>query len=309
MKQVVEKKRSHQLRRRILREKWLYLMLLPGLAYFVIFKYGAMYGLGIAFMDYTPFKGMNSPFVGFKHFLRLFSEPTFANLLRNTFTLAVYNIVFFFPFPIVLSLLLNELRSQHFKKLTQTLIYIPHFISWPVVVSLCYLLFTPQDGFVNLILREMGKSGINPLMDPKAFRPMVILMQIWKESGWGTIVFLAALAGVNVELYEAAIMDGANRFQQMVHVTFPAIRSTIVVLLILRMGSFMDSGFEQIYLLLNSLNRSVGEVFDTYTYTTGLLNGQFSYSTAVGLFKSLVSLVMVIGVNSLAKRMGEEGVY
>ena len=146
-------------------------------------------------------------------------------------------------------------------------------------------------------------------MNASAFRPMVILQQIWKESGWGTIIFLAALAGVNVELYEAAIIDGANRFQQMRYITFPSIRSTVIVLLILRMGTFMDSGFEQIYLMLNSLNRSVGEVFDTYVYTTGLLRGQFSYSTAVGMFKSLISLMMVISVNSLAKRFGEEGVY
>lgn len=284
-------------------------MLIPGLAYFLLFKYGAMYGLSIAFMNYSPFRGMKSPFVGFDHFIRLFSERNFWMILRNTIVLALYNIVFYFPFPIILALLLNEIRNQKYKDTVQTLIYIPHFISWPVVVSLCYLLFSPTNGFINNLLLELGKSPLNPLMSSKAFRPMVILMQIWKESGWGTIIFLAALSGVNVELYEAAIMDGANRFQQMIHVTFPAIRGTVITMLILRMGSFMDSGFEQIYLLLNSLNRDVAEVFDTYTYTTGLVNGQFSYSTAVGLFKSVVSLILVIGVNSLAKRFGEEGVY
>ena len=302
--------RLRHAKRNLRRDKWLYLMLLPGFAYFVIFKYGAMYGLVIAFADYSPFRGLlGSPFVGFKHYIRLFSEPTFALLFRNTLLLAVYNIVFYFPIPIILSLLLNEVRARRFKNLTQALIYIPHFISWPVVVSLCYLLFTPSHGFVNLLLHAWGQKPINPLMEAGAFRPMVILMQIWKESGWGTIIFLAALAGVNVELYEAATIDGANRFQQMLHVTLPAIRSTVIVMFILRMGSFMDSGFEQIYLLLNSLNRSVGEVFDTYVYTTGLVSGQFSYSTAVGLFKSLISLIMVISINRLAKRMGEEGVY
>lgn len=295
--------------KKILKDKWLYIILFPGILYFVIFKYGAIYGLAIAFMDYSPFRGMKSPFVGFEQFERLFHDPNFRLIFRNTFALAVYNIVFFFPFPIILSLLLNELRNQHFKNAVQALIYIPHFISWPVVVSLCYLLFTPANGFVNKILNEIGISPINPLMSPTAFRPMVILMQTWKESGWGTIIFLAALSSVNVELYEAATIDGANRFQQMIHVTFPAIKGTIVTMLILRMGSFMDSGFEQIYLLLNSLNRSVGEVFDTYTYTAGLLNGQFSYSTAVGLFKSVISLVMVVSVNIIAKRAGEEGVY
>ncbi len=296
--------------RDVTREKWLYLMLIPGLAYFFLFKYGAMYGLIIAFMDYSPFKGyINSPFVGFEQFSRLFSEPTFWMLFKNTLILAVFNIVFFFPVPIILSLLLNEVKNSKFKKTTQTLIYIPHFISWTVVVSLCYLLFSPSSGFINEILRELGLNTINPLMNASSFRPVVILQQIWKESGWGTIIFLAALAGVNVELYEAATIDGANRFQQMVHVTFPAIRSTVIVMLILRMGTFMDSGFEQIYLMLNSLNRSIGEVFDTYVYTTGLLRGQFSYSTAIGMFKSLISLAMVIAVNSLAKRFGEEGVY
>lgn len=304
---VVIQKRS--LLKRIAKEKWLYLMFIPGLAYFLLFKYGAMYGLFIAFMDYSPFRGMNSSFVGFKHFIRLFNERNFWMILRNTIVLAFYNIVFYFPFPIILSLLLNELKNQRYKNTVQTLIYIPHFISWTVVVSLCYLLFSPSNGFINNILLELGKDPVNPLMSPKAFRPMVILMQIWKESGWGTIIFLAALSGVNVELYEAAIVDGANRFQQMVHVTFPAIRGTIITMLILRMGSFMDSGFEQIYLLLNSLNRSVAEVFDTYTYITGLVNGQFSYSTAVGFFKSVISLILVISVNSLAKRVGEEGVY
>ena len=301
--------RKKSILKRIAKEKWLYLMLIPGMVYFVLFKYGAMSGLSIAFMNYSPFRGMNSPFVGLKHFIRLFNERNFWMIFRNTLLLAIYNIVFYFPFPIILSLLLNELRNQRYKNTVQTIIYIPHFISWPVVVSLCYLLFSPSYGFINTILQEMGLSPVNPLMTPSAFRPMVILMQIWKESGWGTIIFLAALSGVNVELYEAAIMDGANRFQQMVHVTFPAIRGTIITMLILRMGSFMDSGFEQIYLLLNALNRSVGEVFDTYTYTTGLVDGQFSYSTAVGLFKSVISLVMVIGVNSLAKHFGEEGVY
>lgn len=300
---------SHSVLKRILKDKWLYIMLLPGILYFIIFKYGAMYGLSVAFMDYSPFRGMKSPFVGFVQFERLFRDPNFWLILRNTFILAICNIVFFFPFPIILSLLLNELRNQRFKNTVQALVYIPHFISWPVVVSLCYLLFTPTNGFINKVLTELGMSTINPLMSSAAFRPMVILMQIWKESGWGTIIFLAALSGVNVELYEAATIDGANRFQQMIHVTFPAIKGTIITMLILRMGSFMDSGFEQIYLLLNSLNRNVGEVFDTYTYSIGLLNGQFSYSTAVGLFKSIVSLVMVIGVNTIAKQAGEEGVY
>ncbi len=296
--------------RDVVKEKWLYFMLLPGLAYFLLFKYGAMYGLVIAFKDYSPFRGISkSSFVGLKHFIQLINEPTFSILFRNTLLLSVYSILFYFPVPIILALLLNELHSRRYKNTIQTLIYIPHFISWPVVVSLCYLLFTPEKGFVNEILRTLGMNTINPLMKATSFRPMLILQQIWKESGWGTIIFLAALAGVNVDLYEAATIDGANRFQQLLHITFPAIRSTVITMLILRMGSFMDTGFEQIYLMLNSLNRSVGEVFDTYVYTTGIVNGRFSYSTAVGMFKSVISLIMVVSVNALAKHFGEEGVY
>lgn len=285
-------------------------MLIPGIVYFLVFKYGAMYGLIIAFEDYSPFQGfLKSPFVGLKHFARLVNDPSFVKLFVNTLMLAICNIIFYFPAPIILALLLNELRCKWFKNSVQTLLYIPHFISWPVVVSLCYLLFSPEKGFVNQILSSIGLDTVNPLMQSTSFRSMVIIQQIWKESGWGTIIFLAALSGVNVELYEAATLDGANRFQQFKHITFPAIRGTVITMLILRMGTFMDSGFEQIYLMLNALNRDVGEVFDTYVYTTGLINGQFSYSTAVGVFKSVISLVMVLGVNKLAKHFGEEGVY
>jgi putative aldouronate transport system permease protein len=285
-------------------------MLAPGILYFLLFKYGPMYGLIIAFKNFQPILGFfDSEFVGFAHFERLFQESAFLTLFKNTLLLAIYNIVFFFPAPIILALMLNEIRMRFFKNAVQTLVYIPHFISWPVVIGLCYVLFTTEGGIVNEILAMIGMNEINPLMSESAFRPMIILQQIWKEVGWGTIIFLAALAGVNVELYESATIDGAGRFKQMFHITLPAIRSTIIILLILRMGSFMDSGFEQIYLMLNPLNRDVGEVFDTYVYSVGLTGGQFSYSTAIGFFKSIVGLFLVILANRLAKVFGEEGVY
>jgi len=269
-----------------------------------------MYGLIIAFQNFQPILGFwDSQFVGFAHFERLFQESAFFTLFRNTLILAIYNIVFFFPAPIILALLLNEIRVKFFKNIVQTLVYIPHFISWPVVIGLCYVLFTTEGGIVNEVLSMAGMNEVNPLMSEGSFRPMIILQQIWKEVGWGTIIFLAALAGVNMELYESAVIDGAGRFKQMVHITLPAIRGTIIILLILRMGSFMDSGFEQIYLMLNPLNRDVGEVFDTYVYSVGLTGGQFSYSTAIGLFKSVVGLILVIFANWLAKFFGEEGVY
>ena len=285
-------------------------MLLPGLLYFLVFKYIPMWGVLIAFQDYSPFGGFwNSPWVGAKHFRIFFGEPQFWMLLRNTLILAVYNLVFFFPLPIVIALMLNEIRQEAYKRVIQSLIYIPHFISWVVVVGIAYILFTTEGGIVNELLVALGGEKINFLLDAAWFRPMIVGEMIWKETGWGTILFLAALAGVDPQLYEAAKIDGAGRWRLMWHVTLPAIRSTIVVLLILRLGNFLDLGFEQIFLMLNPMNREVGEVFDTYVYERGILQGNFSYSTAVNLFKSTVGIILVIGANYFAKKAGEEGIY
>ncbi|MFD0679581.1 ABC transporter permease [Paenibacillus sp. GCM10027630] len=285
-------------------------MVTPGLLYFALFKYLPMWGVLIAFKDYLPFRGFwNSPWVGFKHFDRFFHDPVFWLLFKNTFILAIYNIAFFFPIPIVIALMLNELRLEWFKRSIQTAIYIPHFVSWVVVVGMVYTFFSTEGGIITNMLVDAGMGKINFLMSNDWFRPMIILEVIWKESGWGTIIFLAALSGVDPTLYEAAKMDGASRLRQLWHITLPAIRSTIVILFILRLGNFLDTGFEQIFLMLNSTNREVGEVFDTYVYSNGVQQGQFSFSTAVGLFKSLVGLAMVLAANKLAKKMGEQGVY
>ncbi|WP_438444408.1 ABC transporter permease [Gorillibacterium sp. sgz5001074] len=292
------------------RDKWLYLMLLPGVLYFIIFKYVPMYGVSMAFQDYKPYTGfLGSPWVGFKHFERFFSEPQFGMLFRNTVILAVYNLVFFFPLPIVLSLMLNEVRRAKFKSFIQTLIYIPHFVSWVVVVGIFYILLTTESGVLNELLNHITGKKIAFLLEAEWFRTMIITQSIWKEVGWGTVIFLAALAGVDLQQYEAARIDGAGRWRQLWHITLPAIRSTIVILFILRLGSFLDSGFEHIFLMLTPTNREVGEVFDTYVYTKGMTQAQYSYSAAVGLFKSAVGLVLVLGSNWLAKRFGEEGIY
>nr|WP_238540598.1 sugar ABC transporter permease [Paenibacillus mucilaginosus] len=296
--------------RDILRDRWLYLMLLPGIAYFIVFKYVPMYGVTMAFQDYKPHLGMlNSPWVGMKHFERFFAEPQFWMLFRNTVLLAVYNLVFFFPMPIILALMLNEVRSGGYKRFVQTLIYIPHFVSWVVVVGIFYLLLTTENGVLNEIIFRLTGEKIAFLLDPDWFRTMIISQSIWKEVGWGTIIFLAALAGVDLQLYEAARMDGAGRWRQLWHITLPAIRSTIIILLILRLGNFLDSGFEHIFLMLTPTNRDVGDVFDTYVYVKGMTQAQYSYSAAVGLFKSVVGLGLVLGSNWLAKRFGQEGVY
>ncbi|MBN2984910.1 sugar ABC transporter permease [Cohnella algarum] len=285
-------------------------MLLPGVLYFLIFKYVPMYGLVMAFQDFRPGLGFtNSPWVGLKHFERLFGEPQFWRLFRNTLLLAIYNLVFFFPAPILLALMLNEVRREKFKRFVQTLVYIPHFVSWVVVVGICYILFTTENGVVNELLYRLTGEKIPFLLSPEWFRTVIVSQQIWKEVGWGTIIFLAALTGVDMQLYEAARIDGASRLRQIWHVTLPAIRSTIVILLILRLGNFLDTGFEQIFLMLTATNREVGEVFDTFVYTKGLTQGQYSYSAAVGMFKSVVALALVLGANWTAKKFGQEGVY
>ncbi|MFD1956655.1 ABC transporter permease [Paenibacillus thailandensis] len=296
--------------RDLLRDKWLYVMLLPGVIYFIVFKYVPMYGLAMAFQDFKPHLGiMHSPWVGFKHFERLFSEAGFWILFRNTALLAVYNLVFFFPAPIILALMMNEVRREKFKRLVQTLVYTPHFVSWVVVVGICYILLTTESGVINELLYRLTGNKIAFLMEPEWFRTVIISQQIWKEVGWGTIIFLAALTAVDVQIYEAARIDGAGRWRQLWHVTLPAIRSTIIILLILRLGSFLDTGFEQIFLMLTPTNREVGEVFDTYVYVRGMTQGQYSYSAAVGMFKSLVAFALVSCANWLAKRFGEEGIY
>lgn len=295
---------------RLRRDKWLYLLLLPGLLYFLVFKYVPMWGVMLAFQNYQPFTGfLKSEWVGFEHFRLFFNNPEFVMLLRNTLLLSFYNLIFFFPAPIILALLLNEVRLSFFKRTIQTMIYVPHFISMVIVASLTYVFLTTEGGTVNELLFQYTGNKIQFLSDPSWFRPVIILQTIWKECGWGTIIFLAALAAVDVEQYEAATIDGANRWRQIWHITLPAIRSTIVILLILRMGSVLDNGFEQIYLMLNPLNRSVGEVFDTYVYAMGITQGAFSYSTAVGLFKSVVGVTLVLGTNWLAKKFGQSGLY
>lgn len=294
----------------IVKQRWLLLMFLPGLLYFIIFKYWPMSGVLIAFQNFKPNLGISgSEWVGLKHFIRFFHEPQFWMLFRNTLIMAFYNLAFFFPIPILLAIMLNELRNEYLKKSIQSMIYVPHFMSWVVIVGVAYVFFTTEGGIVNTWISNMGMEKIHFLDSAEWFRFMIVSEAIWKEAGWGTIIFLAALAGVDPQLYEAARVDGASRLRQIWHITLPALSSTIVILLILRMGHFLDAGFEQIFLMLNALNREVGDVFDTYVYDTGIPQGQFSYSTAVGLFKSVIGLLLVMGSNYLAKRFGQEGVY
>lgn len=294
----------------LVRYRWLFLLMAPGIVYFVLFRFWPMYGAQIAWKNYIPFLGIeDSEWVGWKHFTDFFSNPDFPRILENTLVLAALGLFIAFPLTVVLALLLNELRLQILKRTVQTLVYIPHFLSWTVVVSLTGLLFAVGNGPLWTAINDLLGTDTNFLADPAWFRPLILLQQIWKSTGWGTIIFLAALAGVDQEQYEAAIIDGAGRWQRTWHITLPSIRSTVVVMLILQTGNILDTGFEQIYLMSNALNRSVADVFDTYVYFTGISQGAYSYSTAVGLAKAIVGLVLIFGTNWIAKRLGQTGIF
>jgi len=288
---------------------WLYIMCIPGILYFFLFKYLPMWGILFSFQDFNPYAGFsNSPWVGFKHFINFFNAPNFAQLMINTLLLSFYGIVFAFPAPIILALFLNELRSRIFKRTIQTLVYVPHFISWVIVASISFMVLN-STGPINGLLKSMGSDAFPFLTSTESFRAIIIIQVIWKESGWGTIVFLAALSGVDVEQYEAAIVDGATRLQQVWHITLPAIRSTIIILLILQMGNVLDNGFDQIFIQSNAGNRTVSDVLDTYTYREGIVNGAYSYTTAIGLFKSVIGIILILGSNKLAKMAGDSGIF
>ncbi len=294
----------------ILKHKWLYVMLLPGLVYFIMFRYVPMGGLIIAFKNYSPFRGMlGSDWVGFKNFADFFSTPDFGRLLRNTLGISLLQLVLFFPAPIILSLFLNEVFHNTYKRLIQTLIYIPHFVSWVIVASLTFQLLNVQDGIINLMIRTLTGSTVNILSNPGTFWGLIVGQDIWRETGYGTIIFLAALAGVDQEQYEAARIDGANRWDLMWHITLPAIRGTVIMMLILRVGGLLNTGYEQIFLMRNDLNIATAEVFDTYIYTVGIKNGRYSFSSAAGMFKSIVGMILVLGSDRVAKAFGESGIY
>ena len=296
-------------RKAFMQHYWLYILMIPGILYMLIFNYTPMAGLVMAFEDFSPYNGdtaiqalFGSPFAGLKYFEKLFTGPDFWRLLRNTLAISLANLIFAFPAPIILALLLNELRCKWFKRFSQTRVYIP---------ALTYQLFSTTDGVAyHMLVQVFGKQNAPDIMsDPKLFSTMIVGQNLWKETGYGTIIYLAALSSVDTQLYEAAKIDGAGRWQLMWHVTLPAIRGTIILMLIMKVGSLLNTGYEQIFLMQNAMNRSVSDVFDTYIYTKGIVNGQYSLATAAGLFKSIVSMVMVVGANKIAQLFGESGLY
>lgn len=302
--QTISKMRSHQL---------YYLLILPGLLYFIVFHYAPMYGVIIAFKDVSPFDGLagmlSSRWVGFQHFRTFFDSYYFWDIIGNTITISFYRLLFGFPAPILLALLLNEVTHAYFKRIVQTISYLPHFISMVVLAGLTTTLLSVDSGFVNSVLVKLGFEPIFFLADTRYFRSVLVVGGIWKEIGWGSIIYLAAIAGVDQQLYEAAKVDGAGRLRQMWHITLPGIRPIAIILLILQIGHVMDAGFEQIFLLYSPPVYQVSDIIDTYVYREGLVDVNYSFASAVGLFKAVIALALVAGANMLAKRFGQDGIW
>ncbi|MBE1440799.1 putative aldouronate transport system permease protein [Paenibacillus sp. OAS669] len=286
----------------------LYLMVLPGVLFYIVFKYVPLTGSVIAFQNYQILKGITgSTWVGLDNFKFIFTYQDFYLVLRNTATIAFYQLLFSFPAPIILALLLNELRIMMAKRVIQSLFYLPHFLSWVVVGGIVFELLSSQ-GVVNMIRGWFGFEPILFMQQQAYFRTIVVISGIWKEIGWGTIIYLAAIAGINPNLYEAAVMDGANRWKQTIHITLPVMFPTILVLFLLHIGNFLELGFDQMYNLLTPMTYSVGDIIETYVYRAGVLQGQYSVTTAIGLFQSVIGFVLLWVFNRMARKT-EQGLW
>jgi putative aldouronate transport system permease protein len=305
---LLERQRSFV--RDVTRDKYLYLLLLPGILLILIFKYYPMYGLIIAFKEYNIFTGISaSPWTGLLQFERLFRTPDFEQIFANTFIISFLKLIVGFPAAIILSLLLNELRHLPFKKLTQTIIYLPHFISWVIFAGIIMIFLNPVDGIINYVINLFGGEPISFLTEARYFRSILVITDVYKEIGWGTIIYLAAMSGADPHQYEAAIMDGAGRFKQMWHVTIPAIRPVIIILFILSLGNILEAGFMQIFLLYNPLVYDVSDVIDTYVYRKGILESNYSLGAAAGIFKSVIAFILIVLANKIVKKTGNDGLW
>ncbi|WP_133581415.1 ABC transporter permease [Aureibacillus halotolerans] len=292
------------------KNKYLTILLLPTLLFFALFHYGPLYGLQIAFKEYNFFDGIwGSAWVGMQHFERLFEMQSFWEVFRNTIIISFYKFLFGFPAPIIFALLLNELRHAIFKRVVQTISYFPHFVSWVILAGIFTVFLSPSMGPINIVLKAIGLDPIYFLADTSWFRTVLVSTEVWKDLGWGTIIYLAALSGVNTELYEVAKVDGANRFQRVWHVTLPALVPVITIMMVLSIGKLINDDFDQVFNLYNPAVYSVGDVLSTYTYRQGLVEMQYSFATAVGLFKNLIALVMVLSANWVANRLNNYGLW
>jgi putative aldouronate transport system permease protein len=294
-----------------LRRYWpLYALLLPGVVYYLIFRYWPIYGLVLAFKDFQIFEGiMGSPWVGFQHFKTLFDSPMFLRSIRNTVVISFLKLVIGFWPPIILALMLNEVRSTVSKRVIQTVSYLPHFLSWVIIYGVLLALLGPARGLVNQWIKSLGGEAIPFLTDKNWFIVVVVLSDIWRSAGWGAIIYLAGLTAIDPTLYEAATIDGASRLQQVWHISIPGIRSVIVLLLILRLGYMLNAGFEQIYILYNPLVYETADIVDTWVFRNGIEQFRFSIATAASVFRSVIGLLMVLAANRLAKRFAEQGIW
>lgn len=291
------------------RNRSLYLMVLPVILFYILFHYKPMYGAIIAFQDYNPRQGVTgSEWVGFDQFIRFFTSPYFGRLVKNTLLLSVYGIIFGFPAPIILALLLNELRARRFKKTVQTITYLPHFISLVVVTGIIKD-FTQSTGLINDIIVMFGGKRSSLIQNPALYRTIYIVSDIWQGIGWGSIIYLSALSGVDQQLYEAASIDGAGRWKQLIHVTLPGIAPTIVIMLIMRMGQLLGTGYEKTILLYNEATYETADVIASYIYRVGILERNWSYSTAIGLFNSVINLALLIATNKISRRVSETSLW
>ncbi|MFC5466331.1 ABC transporter permease [Lederbergia graminis] len=307
---ISRKANKKNLWKRIWEHRIFYLFLLPGVIWFFIFSYIPMYGITIAFKDFNFAQGIfGSPWAGLKYFKQFFDYYQSGEIIRNTLIISLLKLIIGFPMPIILALMLNEIRFPKFKKTVQTISYLPHFISWVVVVTLMQRMFTPYGGPVNEIIAALGFDKVQILGNIKYFYQLIILSDIWKGVGWGAIIYLAGISGIDPQLYEAAKMDGANRFRQMWHVTLPSIRGIMVILFILACGGIMSVGYEQLLLLNTPSTASIGTVLDVYVIKAGLEQGRFSYAAAVGLFQGLVGMILIITANQISRKVNETSLW
>ncbi|MCJ8008395.1 ABC transporter permease [Lederbergia wuyishanensis] len=292
------------------RMKLLYVMLLFPAIMLFIFNYLPMYGVIIAFKNFSPGLGIwDSPWNDFDHFKRLFTDFMFIRALKNTLFISILKIVIAFPAPIIFAILLNEIRNQKFLKVTQSISYLPHFMSWVILSAMIIEVFSPQRGIVNFLITAFGGDPVNFLASKIFFIPVLLLTDIWKEIGYGAIIYLATIASIDPALYEAAEMDGAGRFKKMIHITLPSIMPMVIILFILRLGGILNAGFDQILNLYNPLVYEVADIIDTYVYRSGLEQFQFDYATAVGLFKNVIGIIFILGANAIIRRKSEHGIW
>ncbi len=299
-------------------KKWLeikkmrsfYLMLLIPMLMLFLFSYGPMYGILIAFKDFSPGLGIwQSPWNNFEHFKRLFDDYLFIRALKNTIIISLLKIIISFPAPIIFALLLNEITHDKFKRITQSISYLPHFMSWVILSTMIVEVLSPERGIINFFIGLFGGDPVHFLASKTAFIPMLIITDIWKEIGYASIIYLASMASIDTALYEAAEIDGANRFHKMIYVTIPSIMPMIIILFILRLGSILNAGFDQILNLYNPLVYEVADIIDTYVYRAGLEQFQFDYATAVGLFKNVVGITLILVANTIIRRRSEHGIW